>query len=251
MSLTGIVLYIAPEGRIAYWTNWMLFGLGKTDYNNLHTTTSFLFILSSIIHIYLNWEHIVNYLKNRLRKIVIITPGFLIAFLITGFVLIGTYYNIEPMKSVVAFGNSISKSWSKKYPAPPFGHAELSTLKILCKRMGLDLNSAVAMLKKHNIKLQSASETLKDIAINNDTSPDKIYNIIKPLEKTLSKSTSIKGVGHMTLKEFSDKYSINLQKAIKKLNARGFNANKNMTLKGIAEQNGVNPSDIYKIITQH
>ena len=70
MSLTGIVLYITPEGRIAYWTNWMLFGLGKTDYNNLHTTTSFLFILSSIMHVYLNCKSIVDYLKNRLRKIV-------------------------------------------------------------------------------------------------------------------------------------------------------------------------------------
>ncbi len=250
MSLTGIVLYIIPEGRVAYWTNWTLLGLGKTNYNNLHTTTSFLFILASIIHIYLNWEPIINYLKNRLKKFVVITPSFLIALIINLFVLAGTYYNVEPMKSVVVFGNNISKSWSEKYSAPPFGHAELSSLKIVCRRMGLDLDRAVMLLKKHDIKFQSTSETLKEIAVKNNTSPDKIYDIIKPIKRESAAQSSPKGVGRMSLKKFSSKYSINLDRAIKKLSTHGFSVNQDMTLKDIAEQKGVSPSDIYEIIKQ-
>ena len=250
MSLTGIVLYIVPEGRVAYWTNWTLLGLGKTDYNNLHTTTSLLFILASIIHIYLNWEPIINYLENKLKKVVIITPSFLIALIINLFVLAGTYYNIEPMKSVVVFGNDISKSWSEKYSAPPFGHAELSSLKTVCRRMGLDLDRAVMLLKKHSIKFQSTSETLKEIAVKNNTSPDKIYDIIKPSEKESSVQSSPKGVGRMSLRELSSKYSINLDRAVKKLSAHGFSADRDMTLKDIAEQKGVSPSYIYEIIKQ-
>ena len=250
MSLTGIVLYIAPEGRVAYWTNWVLAGLSKTDYNNLHTTTSFLFILASVAHIYLNWHPIVNYLKNRLKKFVVITPAFLIALVINLFVLAGTYYNIEPMKSVVVFGNDISKSWSEKYSSPPFGHAELSSLKTVCRRMGLDLNRAVILLKKQNIKFKSTSETLKEIAVENSTSPDKIYDIIKPLEKETELQGTPKGIGRMSLKELSDKYSIDLNMAIEKLRAHGFSADQSMTLRDIAKQKGSKPSNLYEIIKQ-
>ena len=30
MSVTGIVLYFTPQGRIAFWTNWKFIGLTKT-----------------------------------------------------------------------------------------------------------------------------------------------------------------------------------------------------------------------------
>ena len=29
LTVTGIVLYIVPQGRIAYWTHWSLAGLDK------------------------------------------------------------------------------------------------------------------------------------------------------------------------------------------------------------------------------
>ena len=31
MVLTGIVLYIVPQGRVAYWADWRLLGLSKTS----------------------------------------------------------------------------------------------------------------------------------------------------------------------------------------------------------------------------
>ena len=30
MTVTGIVLFFEPEGRIAYWTNWTFWGLTKS-----------------------------------------------------------------------------------------------------------------------------------------------------------------------------------------------------------------------------
>ena len=44
MSYTGIILFIAPKGRVANWTNWELFGLDKTEYTNLHVTFMVLFL---------------------------------------------------------------------------------------------------------------------------------------------------------------------------------------------------------------
>jgi len=36
MSCTGIVLYIAPHGRVSRWLDWHLFGLDKAQYQGLH-----------------------------------------------------------------------------------------------------------------------------------------------------------------------------------------------------------------------
>ena len=34
MVLTSIILYIVPQGRVAYWADWRLWGLSKTDWGN-------------------------------------------------------------------------------------------------------------------------------------------------------------------------------------------------------------------------
>ena len=54
MSYTGIILFLAPKGRVANWTNWQLLGLDKTHYTHLHVTFMVLFLVGMIFHIYLN-----------------------------------------------------------------------------------------------------------------------------------------------------------------------------------------------------
>jgi hypothetical protein len=46
MSITGLVLYIEPAGRVAYWITWQFAGLTKTDWGNIHILSSLLFIVA-------------------------------------------------------------------------------------------------------------------------------------------------------------------------------------------------------------
>ena len=55
MSYTGLGLFIAPHGKVAYWNDWYFWGLSKVDYANLHTTSMVVFVLFGILHIYYNW----------------------------------------------------------------------------------------------------------------------------------------------------------------------------------------------------
>ena len=43
LSLSGIVLYIMPYGRVAYWINWGIAGLSKDDWDAIHTIIGFVF----------------------------------------------------------------------------------------------------------------------------------------------------------------------------------------------------------------
>ncbi len=68
LSLSGIVLYIMPHGRIAYWINWKIIGLCKDDWDAVHTIVGFVFMLMAVVHFYLNWSSFVSYLRSKIQK---------------------------------------------------------------------------------------------------------------------------------------------------------------------------------------
>ncbi|MCV6608869.1 MAG: DUF4405 domain-containing protein [Campylobacterales bacterium] len=90
MTFTGIMLFIAPQGKIAYWVDWTMFGLSKTDLGNLHTTFMVLFVVATIFHVYYNWKPMVSYMSNKAKEFVFITKENLIALGITIVFIFGT-----------------------------------------------------------------------------------------------------------------------------------------------------------------
>ena len=69
LTLTSVILYIVPPGRVAYWADWRLWGLSKTQWDNLHINLGVLFLVAVCFHVYFNWNPIVAYLKNKARQI--------------------------------------------------------------------------------------------------------------------------------------------------------------------------------------
>jgi hypothetical protein len=100
LAFTSIILYFRPEGRVAYWADWYFLGLSKVEWESIHINLGFLFITSSILHIYLNWRAIIAYLKNRAKKLVFFTPALSVSVLITFFVAAGTYFHLPPMQQI-------------------------------------------------------------------------------------------------------------------------------------------------------
>ena len=58
-----MILYIVPQGRVAYWADWKFWGLTKTDWGNIHINLGLLFLIALFIHIYYNWKPLINYLQ--------------------------------------------------------------------------------------------------------------------------------------------------------------------------------------------
>ena len=83
MVLTSIVLYILPQGRVAYWADWRLWGLSKSDWGNIHINMGFLFLAALCLHIYYNWRAITSYLKDKARRMKVFTPDFNVALIVT------------------------------------------------------------------------------------------------------------------------------------------------------------------------
>jgi len=253
LMITSIILYIVPHGRIAYWSSWNLWGLSKTEWANLHINIGYLFILFSLIHFFYNWKSIVNYLKNKLKQIKIVTLEFNIAFLIVLITVIGTQFSLPPFSSIIRLGDMIKDSSIKKYGEPPYGHAELSSLEIFSKNIEVDLKVAKKRLKRFGIKFKNEKQSLKEIADLNKITPKNIFEIIKPSKKKKGEILSLpqtanSGIGRIPLKKISAKYNIELKKILTILSENNIQATPEMNLKEIAEKNGTSAFDLYEIV---
>lgn len=179
LSFTGIMLFIAPHGKIAYWANWELLGFAKGEYTSLHNTFFVLFLLSFVFHVYFNFKAIKSYLSNQVREIVIFTKEMLIAIVLTALFIIGTLTNIIPFSTFLSLGDDAKAHWAETYGEPPYNRAELSSLKVFIKKTGLDEKDAVENLQKSNIVFDSVEEKLVDVAKRNNISPNEIYEIME------------------------------------------------------------------------
>ena len=92
LFITIVVLYIVPQGRVAYWADWRLWGLTKEQWGNVHINIGLLFLLSIFLHIYYNWKALLAYLKNKARQLTVLTWDFNAALVLTLIFAIGTYF---------------------------------------------------------------------------------------------------------------------------------------------------------------
>ncbi|MHB8838480.1 MAG: DUF4405 domain-containing protein [Gemmatimonadaceae bacterium] len=68
LGLSGIVLYIAPTGRVANWSIWRLALVSKAQWQAVHTIFSFLFLVAASFHLYFNWKVLTAHLRTRLEE---------------------------------------------------------------------------------------------------------------------------------------------------------------------------------------
>ncbi len=179
MSITGLMLYIVPKGKIAYWADWQIFGLTKTQYGDIHITSMILFLVVTIWHIYYNWKPLMSYLKNSAKEITLFKKELLIALGLNTLFVVGTLVGMQPFQGVLDVNENIKSYWEQEYGSPPFGHAEEASLKSFSRRVGINLEEAMAQLKANNIIVEAPSQTLLEIAKRNHISPKVLYDIIR------------------------------------------------------------------------
>ena len=152
MLLTGVVLFVQPYGRVAYWIDWTLLGLGKDDWEGVHICMSVLFLVAIFIHIYLNWKSLIKYVKKEAGGTLKHFKKVVAAFVLVAVVIAGTLLGINPFQSILDLNEYAKSSWVTDQRAePPFGHAELLSLNQLGKKLNFNTQDALDNLEKHNI----------------------------------------------------------------------------------------------------
>lgn len=254
LILTSVVLFIVPEGRVAYWSDWRLWGLSKIQWGDIHTTLGFLFLAAGILHFFYNWKPILSYLKNKTRDIKVFTPAFTVALAINMLFLIGTLANVPPFSSILELGGYFKATAAQKYGEPPYGHAELSSITLFAKRTGLDPDIIVSRLTAAQISFKNEKQTLLEIAKANNTTPKAISDLINPPSASPGQQKPFPqepfpGMGRMVLQDICTTYGLDINTVIDAFAAVSITAAPEKTLKEIAEEHQTSPHTLFEILS--
>jgi len=87
---------------------------------------------------------------------------------------------IQPFSAVIDFGKSLSESWEEPQSQPPIPHTERMTLKEISEQFasGESPESLRGKLEKEGIRVTSLDQTLENIGSENNTSAQKVYELL-------------------------------------------------------------------------
>jgi hypothetical protein len=275
LALTGLMLFFSPQGRVAYWSGWTVLGLSKEQYGDLHTTFMVLFLVAGVWHIVLNWKPIVNYLKDRRKKVRVFTPEFSAAVTLCGLFLVGTMVGLFPFQQFLAVGDVIKDYWEETDGSPPWGHAELNPLDRFCRGMEdferlehqrlveIDCGEALTALRSAGIQVEDESQQLIEIARANSTTPQELAEIVlsvaKPREggaNELPRVDSLQfpqpysGLGRMTMRQYAEEYGADLERALEIMRDAGMEIAPDKRLRDEASRLGTDPEGIISLLNE-
>ncbi|MCX5863803.1 MAG: DUF4405 domain-containing protein [Deltaproteobacteria bacterium] len=252
--LTSVILYIVPQGRVAYWSDWRLWGLSKTQWSSLHVNLGVLFLIAICLHTYYNWSPIVAYLKNRTAQLRIFTTDFTVALILCLIFSLGTYWELVPFSTIIAIGDQVKDAAAKKYGEPPYGHAELSSLATFSKKVELDLDVSLTRLATAKIRITGPGQSIAEIAKMNNLTPKAVYEAMLPPEQPGQRKTLPAnppgGFGKRPLADICQEYQMDITAVIQGLADRKITATPTMSIKEIAAANNTSPMDIFEALRQ-
>ncbi len=176
MLVSGIVLYIAPEGSLSRWIGWDILNLSKKQWEYQHTIFSYLFILFSIFHVFkINWSYLISYFVVEKFKMINLKE-IIVAVVITVFIFMGTLFNWSPFRNIIQFGNKISDSYAENVEMSNIPDAEKLSLKDFAKEVfNVSYSDLVSNLEKFDFDKVDENSTVIDFCNLNDITPEEFY----------------------------------------------------------------------------
>jgi len=249
LAASGIVLYVAPPGRVANWSVWQLLSLSKAQWQSVHTIVALAFLVAASFHIYFNWKVLVAYVKSKLQAGVRMKRELAAASLTGATVLAVSIAGVPPFGTVMDVGEQIKNSWSTTASEPPVPHAELMTVAKLSETVKIPTEKALANLEKQGIKVAQSAMTVQQIANENKLTPQQVYQKIQSEDAKPKVSLAEGGGwGRMNVQQVCERFSVPVDAGVARLQAAGIEAAAGDAIRGLATSQGKTPIDIARII---
>jgi hypothetical protein len=218
MAITGLVLFFAPSCRVARDTSWIVMGFDKDQWIAVHVWFSLGFVIASIFHIYFNWTALMHYFKSKITKSFSFRPEWIAALVICGIVYTGTTLAVPPFSSLMTYKETFKHEgpgggghgWGRggqvrehmiesdvreqpqaeihdheEEHTPGAGRSRggygmgRKTLKQFCDEEGIQLSSAISLLKREGYTVQE-SMTMRQIADSKGIHPSRLRDLLQP-----------------------------------------------------------------------
>ena len=249
-TLSGIILYISPPGRIANWSNWKIWGLTKEQWGAVHTIFGYVLLFIVAAHLYFNWRIFVNFLWNKAKKVLNLKWELALSIVVCLVIFLGSIWNIFPFSTIMEIGEHIKQGWEQSEARAPVAHAELLTLTDFAERIKVPVEQITEILKSRGYTFAGIHQTVGDIAEANTVSPNKLYEDIKAggINPVAPQNLEGSGMGKKTLMEICEEQGLSLEKVLSRLKEQGVEAKPDDRLKDLATQLGKQPTEMLTIL---
>jgi hypothetical protein len=248
LGLSGIVLYVAPPGRVANWSVWTLVALTKAQWQAVHTIFSFIFLLAASFHIYFNWKVLVAYVKSKMHEGIRMKRELASASAVGAVLLTVTIAGLPPFSTVMDVGDDIKNAWTVPTSEPPLPHAEELTVEKLAETVKMPLDKAKENLEVRGVRVDAEDATIQQIATANGLTPQQVFQKMQSADAKPQVTMGGGGWGRKTVADICTQYAIPVDTAVSRLAAAGFTATGKTTLKDLALGAGKTPQDMAKIV---
>jgi len=172
--ISGIILYIAPPGRVANWTDWQIWGLSKDQWGAIHTIFGYVLLFIIAVHIYNNWTMLWHFIWSKVRKTMNLRKEMVWATLICLIIFMGTLWEMPPFSSTMDLGDYFKDSWEENKVDTPIAHGELLSLEEFANTVKVPVDQIMSALKSKGYKVKNVQQPIASIAKENNTSPSKL-----------------------------------------------------------------------------
>ena len=179
MTVTGVVLYMTPRGRVAHWIDWRFLCLDKNQWAFVHITSSLLFVIVVAIHLVFNWRAFWRYLAGKVAAGRRLWKEMLLTGAISAAVVLGTLCGSPPFQQIVELSNDIKARWDKTRWDSPYAHAEESPLWEFAERIGLSREQLFATLQKEGFPVSGMDVTVGELAREKGVSAAELFQAIR------------------------------------------------------------------------
>lgn len=177
MSISGIILFIAPSGRRA--GDWSVWSLSRGEWIAQHLSFSAVFLIAAIVHLWLNRKPLLNYLKLKTKAAAGLRWEWLAVVLLTGVVVWGTLAPFEPFTSLIQWRDHFHRHTPAAQDQTVIETAGMGqiTLADYCRQNRLDTDRAIEMLNAQEIAADP-SDTLRTIADRGNLHPSRLRSLL-------------------------------------------------------------------------
>lgn len=255
LLVSGVVLFIAPPGRIAHWTDWALLGLTKEQWQAVHTLAALTFVVGGVFHLLdLNRRAIWNYLKRSRRPDSPFRMSLLFSVVLSIVVLAGTVAGLPPFSLVTGLGDWATESWETPQTLAPAPHAEDWPLRRAVESLGIDPESARTGLETAGVTVKGPDQTLRELADENDTTPVTLYHVLAAVQpgggkKARPAGSPSKGLGRRSVSDVAQEAGISSDEALVRLKAQGIEAQATDSLRELSKRYDRTPAELWRLLT--
>lgn len=183
MCFAGVMLFLAPRGRIANWTDWTLLGLRKDTWSSIHVNNSVLFVVLALVHLVWNWSALVRYVKSKAARMLPPSKELIVALVVAAVCLAGPIYGWRPFSSLMALNLDIKDYWEQRARGrgaqPPVPHAEELTLAQFARAVGLPLDQVCSALAELGYPAEDAHLTVRQVADQKGVTPNAVLAAVR------------------------------------------------------------------------